>query len=146
MSEEAGLRHKLNKKLKIAMAKPKNYIYRDETKTSAEKGGGYKSRKRTTNRNRHGVTEGSDDGDVHFEEKHTKLLNYGRRRNRIDTYPLMSYKNVDATNKKASYMKHQKMVKVDLDKGEKSNYKAIRSVWISPILKDATSTSKSHFL
>ncbi|XP_022732148.1 uncharacterized protein LOC111286449 isoform X2 [Durio zibethinus] len=145
MSEEAGLRYKLNKKLKIAMGKPKNYIFREGTKNSVEKGrvvGGKssktKSRKRTANS--YGVAEGSDDGEVHFEEKHTKplALNYDRRRKRVDSDQLMSYKihmNVEATDRKT--------VKGALNKGKQSNGKAIRSIWVSPTPEDVTSISKA---
>ncbi|XWS71934.1 hypothetical protein CRYUN_Cryun03dG0181200 [Craigia yunnanensis] len=160
MSEEAGIRRKLNKKLKIAIGKSKNYIYREGNKNSVEIGGviggkksnstmGSKSRKRTTNSNsnRYGVAEESEDGQVHFEEKHTKpvILNYDRRRKRVDSDQLMSYKNknVEATDRKASSEKHRKMVKRDLNKGKKGNGKTIRSIWVSPTLEDVTSTSEA---
>ncbi|XVF05841.1 hypothetical protein REPUB_Repub05bG0208000 [Reevesia pubescens] len=155
MSEEASLRRKLNKKLKIAITKPKNYINKEGTKVRVQKVGfiggkcnsttGSKTRKPTTNSNRYGVTEGNGDGEFHLEEKHNKrgILNYGRRRKRIDADPLMSYENAEETNRKASSMKHQKMVKSDLNKGRKSNDKAIRSIWVSPTPKDAASTRKT---
>ncbi|KAK6234517.1 hypothetical protein SCA6_009854 [Theobroma cacao] len=152
MSGEAGLRRKLNKQLKTVIGKPKNYIYREGTKSSVGKGGviggkrssstGSKSRKRSTN-NRYGVVEGSDDGEVDFEEKQTKAVNFDRRRKRVDAEQLMSYENVEATSRKASSKKQQKMVNGDLSRGRKGNDKAIRSIWVSRTLEDATSTRKA---
>ncbi|XP_021279133.1 uncharacterized protein LOC110412827 [Herrania umbratica] len=152
MSGEAGLRHKLNKKLKTAIGKPKKYSYREGIRCSVGKGGviggksssstGFKSRKRSTN-NRYGVAEGSDDGEVDSEEKQTKAVNIDRRRKRVDAEQLMSYKNIEATSRKASSKKQQKMVNGDLSKGRKGNDKAIRSIWVSRTLEDATSTRKA---
>ncbi|XVE58930.1 hypothetical protein DITRI_Ditri05aG0002600 [Diplodiscus trichospermus] len=157
MSEQAGVKPKLNKKLKVAIGKSENSIYKEGNKTSVEKFGvlggksnsimASKSRKRTSNENRYGVAEGSKDGEVHFQEKHTKpvILNYDRRRKRVDSEQLMSYKNenVEATNRKASSQKHPKMVEPDLNKGKRGNSKAIRSIWVTPKLEDVTSTSKA---
>ncbi|EOY34669.1 P-loop containing nucleoside triphosphate hydrolases superfamily protein isoform 1 [Theobroma cacao] len=152
MSGEAGLRRKLNKQLKTVIGKPKNYIYREGTKSSVGKGGviggkrssstGSKSRKRSTN-NRYGVVEGSDDGEVDFEEKQTKAVNFDGRRKRVDAEQLMSFENVEATSRKASSKKQQKMVNGDLSRGRKGNVKAIRSIWVSRTLEDATSTRKA---
>lgn len=159
MSEDAGVRLKLNKKLKISIGKSKNH--RKGNENSVEKGGAFgrkrnstvvsKSRKR--NSNRYGVTEGSNDREVHFEEEETHskpvMLNYDRRRKRVDSDNLISYKNNNlegtdrhrkAASSSSSSEKHRKMVKHDLSKGRKGNDKSIRSIWVSP---DVTSTTKA---
>ncbi|KAA3456559.1 P-loop containing nucleoside triphosphate hydrolases superfamily protein isoform 1 [Gossypium australe] len=97
MSKGSGLNLKLNKKLKVSLGKPKNYINRDATKPSVEKdcviGGKTNSESRRL----------KDDG----------------RRMRVD-----SHKNLEATHKKVSSGKHSKTVKGDLNKERKSNGKA----------------------
>ncbi|GMI96906.1 hypothetical protein like AT5G58370 [Hibiscus trionum] len=120
MSEKAGFNLKLNKKPKIAMGKPKNYINREGTKPSFEKGGAT-GRKSNSNGRKF---KGTDDG----------------RRKRVDSDQLMSFKidkNLEATQRKASSGKHLKMVSSDLNKGRKGNGKA------SPPLENVTNTGKA---
>ncbi|XVF46130.1 hypothetical protein PTKIN_Ptkin03bG0002000 [Pterospermum kingtungense] len=137
MSEDAGVRLKLNKKLKIAFGKSNSK--REGNEISVEKGGKRNSKSRKRSRY-------DDDGE---EEMHGKpvILNSGRRRKRVDSDQLMSYKNnnLERTDGKAassssSSGKHRKMVKSELNKGRKGNDKAIRSMWVS---KDVTSTTKA---
>ncbi|MBA0794892.1 hypothetical protein Gohar_019177 [Gossypium harknessii] len=97
MSKEAGLNLKLNKKLKVSLGKPKNYINRDATKPSVEK-------------------DGVIGGKTNSESR--RLKDDGRRM-RVD-----SHKNLEATHKKVSSGKHSKMVKGALNKERKSYGKA----------------------
>ncbi|MBA0708109.1 hypothetical protein Golax_020095 [Gossypium laxum] len=97
MSKEAGLNLKLNKKLKVSLGKPKNYINRDATKPSAEK-------------------DGVIGGKTNSESR--RLKDDGRRM-RVD-----SHKNLEATHKKVSSGKHSKTVKGALNKERKSYGKA----------------------
>ncbi|KAB2088936.1 hypothetical protein ES319_A03G032400v1 [Gossypium barbadense] len=97
MSKEAGLNLKLNKKIKVSLGKPKNYINRDATKPSVEK-------------------DGVIGGKTNSESR--RLKDDGRRM-RVD-----SHKNLEANHKKVSSGKHSKTVKGDLNKERKSNVKA----------------------
>ncbi|TYI91027.1 hypothetical protein E1A91_D03G163100v1 [Gossypium mustelinum] len=97
MSKEAGLNLKLNKKLKVSLGKPKNYINRDATKPSVEK-------------------DGVIGGKTNSERR--RLKDDGRRM-RVD-----SHKNLEATHKKVSSGKHSKTVKGALNKERKSYGKA----------------------
>ncbi|MBA0851158.1 hypothetical protein Goshw_014385 [Gossypium schwendimanii] len=97
MSKEAGLNLKLNKKLKVSLGKPKNYINRDATKPRVEK-------------------DGVIGGKTNSESR--RLKDDGRRM-RVD-----SHKNLDATHKKVSSGKHSKTVKGALNKERKSYGKA----------------------
>ncbi|MBA0634350.1 hypothetical protein Godav_024524 [Gossypium davidsonii] len=97
MSKEAGLNLKLNKKLKVSLGKPKNYINRDATKPSVEK-------------------DGVIGGKTNSESR--RLKDDGRRM-RVD-----SHKNLEATHKKVSSGKHSKTVKGALNKERKSYGKA----------------------
>ncbi|KAG8496124.1 hypothetical protein CXB51_009359 [Gossypium anomalum] len=97
MSKEAGVNLKLNKKIKVSLGKPKNYINRDATKPSVEK-------------------DGVIGGKTNSEGR--RLKDDGRRM-RVD-----SHKNLEAIHKKVSSGKHSKTVKGDLNKERKSNVKA----------------------
>ncbi|MBA0575788.1 hypothetical protein Golob_024507 [Gossypium lobatum] len=97
MSKEAGLNLKLNKKLKVSLGKPKNYINRDATKPSVEK-------------------DGVIGGKTNSESR--RLKDDGRRM-RVD-----SHKNLEATHKKVSSGKHSKTVKGAFNKERKSYGKA----------------------
>ncbi|KAL4282791.1 hypothetical protein GQ457_16G012370 [Hibiscus cannabinus] len=91
MSKKAGLNLKLNKKPKIAMGKPKNYINREGTKPSVAKGGVTGGKSNSNGRK----LKGADDG----------------RRKRVDSDQLMSFKvdrNLEATQRKASSGKGRK--------------------------------------
>ncbi|OMO82969.1 hypothetical protein CCACVL1_11637 [Corchorus capsularis] len=150
MSEEAMLKHKMNKRLKIAaLGKPKKYISKEGTKNNAGKRGSLggksdfntpaRSRKRTSNR--YGVTEANYDREAYLKEKHKRAVNYDRRRKRVDAdQTLMSHKNVDEPSERAAFKKLSKMVKADLNKVNKDNGNAIRSIWVSRPKKNATSS------
>ncbi|KAE8712680.1 P-loop containing nucleoside triphosphate hydrolases superfamily protein isoform 4 [Hibiscus syriacus] len=120
MSGKASLNLKLNKKPKISMGKPKNYINREGTTPSIEKGGVTLGKSSSNSRK----LKGADDG----------------RRKRVDSHQLFSFKidkNLESTKTKASSGKHSKMVKSDLKKGRQGNGKA------SPPLEYVTNTGKA---
>ncbi|OMP02321.1 hypothetical protein COLO4_11191 [Corchorus olitorius] len=153
MSEEEMLKRNMNKRIKIAaLGKPKKYISKEGTKNNAGKSGSLggksnfntaaRSRKRTSNR--YGVTEASDEGEAYLKEKHKRAVNYDRRRKRVDAdQTLMSHKNVDETSERVAFKKLSKMVKADLNKVNKDNENAIRSIWVSRPKKNATSSSRN---
>ncbi|KAK8696063.1 hypothetical protein V6N13_001202 [Hibiscus sabdariffa] len=91
MSKKPGLNLKLNRKPKIAMGKPKNYINREDTKPSVAKGGVTGGKSNSNGRK----LKGADDG----------------RRKRVDSDQLKSFKidrNLETTQRKASSGKGRK--------------------------------------